>query len=331
MYEQWTDSDRASATIRSEVRRRSGARILGLTFAVAVSCIAGRVLAADNTALHLANVNVSSTSYVRIPNTPAFALQQFTIEAWVQQTGVRYGFTTDPVGGAVVSKPAEGTVGSYLGSWYLLWSNAGKVFFSVAHMPSVNGVALPTAAVGTPLAWHHLAAVVAADSVRVYIDGVFAAGAEWTLGSVDVGVNDVLIRACNFGSGFLRRLDGTIDNVRIWDHARTASQIGTFMNCRLSGSEPGLVAYYRFDASSLVDDSGHGHTGTVVATSGALTFAPLATLASCVVDVEAGVRRAIPRFEVSPRPRVDRRVSATRCRARGASRSRRRTSPGAVA
>ena len=142
--------------------------------------------------------------------------------------------------------------------------------------------------------------MVSLDSVRVYVDGGFSGGAAWTLGSVYVGTNDVLIGASKFGSGFLRRLDGTIDDVRIWDHARTPSQIATFMNCRLSGSEPGLVAYYRFNASSLVDDSGHGHTGTAIATSGALTFAPLASLSSCVVDVEPGVHLAIPSFTLSP-------------------------------
>ena len=261
---------------------------------------AGSARAADDTALRLANVSATNTSYVRIPNSAAFSLQQFTVEAWVQRVGVGYGFTTDVAGGAVVTKPAEGTVGSFLGSWYLTWSNSGQAYFSVTHTLGTNGVELLTPAVATPLARHHLAAVVAADSVRVYVDGVLAASALWTLGSVYVGTNDVLIGACNFGSGYVRRLDGAIDDVRIWDHARAGSQIAALMNCRLTGNEPGLIAYYPFDGSDLADATGHGHTGASVATAGSLTFGTLAPLSSCITD--AGPTGVSPGLALSLTP-----------------------------
>lgn len=250
----------------------------------------------------MANVGASNTSYVRIANSPAFAMQQFTLEAWVRRSGVGYGATTDGVGSGVVGKPNEGTVGSFLGSWYLTWSNAGRAFLSIAHTPGVDGVALQSAAVATPLARHHIAATVSADSVRLYVDGVLAAAAPWTLGTVYVGASDVLIGACNFGAGFFRRFDGTIDDVRIWNFARTANQIATSMDCRLSGNEPGLVGYYRFDASTLADDTGHGHTGTAVATPGALTFSAFVPLSSCVAGIEPEQRSTMPSFTVSPQP-----------------------------
>ena len=275
---------------------------LALAMLAGAFCAAGTARAADDTALRLANVSATNTSYVRIPNSAAFALQQFTIEAWVERVGPGYGFSTDAAGGAVVAKPAEGAVGGYLGSWYLVWNNAGQAYFSVTHTLSVDGVQLQTPAVATPLARHHLAAVVSTDSVRIYVDGSLAAAAPWTLGTVYVGTNDVLIGACNFGAGYLRRLDGAIDDVRIWDHARSGSQIAASMNCRLTGNEPGLVAYYRFDASSLADDTGHGHTGAASATTGSLSFTPLAALSGCVADVEPNNRRIGPTLTVSPQP-----------------------------
>src|SRR6185369_9914552 len=55
---------------------------------------------------------------------------------------------------------------------------------------------------------------------------------------------------------------GAIDEVRIWSVMRTAQQIADSYNARLSGSEPGLVAYWRFDEGAgqvLHDSSTNGH------------------------------------------------------------------------
>jgi hypothetical protein len=37
--------------------------------------------------------------------------------------------------------------------------------------------------------------------------------------------------------------------------------IAADMICSLDGSEPGLLAYYSFNAGDARDDSGHGHNG----------------------------------------------------------------------
>jgi hypothetical protein len=53
------------------------------------------------------------------------------------------------------------------------------------------------------------------------------------------------------GAGTVRNyLTGSIDEVRIWNVARTAAQIARDMNFRLVGNEAGLVGYYRFDEGS---------------------------------------------------------------------------------
>ena len=41
--------------------------------------------------------------------------------------------------------------------------------------------------------------------------------------------------------------DGMLDEVPIWNLARTPEQIAKSMNTRLTGNEEGLVAYYSFD------------------------------------------------------------------------------------
>jgi hypothetical protein len=76
---------------------------------------------------------------------------------------------------------------------------------------------------------------------------------------------------------------GEIDEVQIWNVARSAGQIAQDMSQPLLGTEPGLAAYYRMtngSGTSLTDDSGHGWTGTLhdggfgVPADGPITWVP---------------------------------------------------------
>ena len=265
--------------------------------------------AADDTALKLANSSASTTCYMSVPNSAAFSVQTFTLEAWVQRVGVGFGQTTDAVGGAIIAKPAEGTVGSNLASWTLNWSNSGQLFIDVAHTLGGTGVIFFAPAVATPLARHHVAATFDGATVKLFVDGVMTASQPWALGSVYYGPESVLIGADNYGAGYYRRFDGAIDDVRIWDHARTATEIANAMNCHLTGHEAGLVAYWPFDNSDLTDLTGYAHNGTAATTAGALTFGPLAALGSCTTAVgdappQSGIALAIALYPQPARDRV---------------------------
>ena len=254
--------------------------------AFALGCAAASpVFAASDTALKLANVDGSNTGYVRVPNGPAFALQTFTIEAWIQQVGAGYGFTTDGGGASIIAKPSEGSIGSNIASWHLSWTNSGQVVFNLTHTLGSAGVYVVSTAVATPLARHHVAATFDGSTVQVYVDGLPSGSVAWSLGSVYYGADDVLIGADNFGLGYLRRFDGYIDDVRVWDHALTPTQVANSLNCGLTGSESGLVAYWPFNDSTLTDRTGHGHNGTAVATTGAVAYAPLSSLGACTAGV----------------------------------------------
>jgi hypothetical protein len=57
---------------------------------------------------------------------------------------------------------------------------------------------------------------------------------------------------------------GLIDEVRVWNTARTQAQIQANMNRTLTGNEPGLVGYWRLDDGSgqaILDSSLRGNDG----------------------------------------------------------------------
>jgi hypothetical protein len=77
------------------------------------------------------------------------------------------------------------------------------------------------------------------------------------------------------GFGIANRTDdgfynGRMDEVRIWDIARTQAEILSTINDNLTGTEDNLAAYYGFNevGGALIDASGNGHTGTFIGSLG---------------------------------------------------------------
>lgn len=270
---------------------------------LAIASPPASVDASDATALRLTNTS-GATGYVRVANHVDFSMQSFTLEAWVQRMGTGSGFTTDATGSGIVSKPHEGVCGSNIASWHMDYSNTGQIMFNVVHAEASSGLYLQSPALADPLARHHIATTFDGDSARIYVDGVELAAAKWTLGTVYYGSQDVLIGANNWACGYLRGFDGWIDDVRIWNYARSAAQIAAAKDCRLTGTETGLVGYWTFDGSDLTDQTGHGHGGAVVGT--ALGYGALSSLGSCTVGVGATGRAATLSLTLAPLPARDR-------------------------
>jgi hypothetical protein len=113
--------------------------------------------------------------------------------------------------------------------------------------------------------WHHVASVYdfGASEIRLYVDGFL----------VSLGVATGLIRETDFdlviGSqlGFDRRtFEGFIDEVRLWNVARTQTEIQENMMNELTGSENGLAAYWQFNegqGSIANDSSQNNNQGTL--------------------------------------------------------------------
>nr|NQU90725.1 LamG domain-containing protein [Bacteroidota bacterium] len=112
---------------------------------------------------------------------------------------------------------------------------------------------------GSKNAWTHFAMVYDGTNVKVYANGDLKADQERSLNTIS---NTFYIG--KWGNNYF---DGQIDELRVWNTARTQEQIQATMNVQLSGSESGLLAYYQMNEGSgttITDNSPNSFTGTLV-------------------------------------------------------------------
>ncbi|MGJ8569716.1 MAG: tandem-95 repeat protein [Hoeflea sp.] len=106
--------------------------------------------------------------------------------------------------------------------------------------------------------WVHVAATVEAGVSKLYVDGVLVAtGTAPSSSGTGLGighnVND---------TGWV----GLIDEVRVWNVARTEAEIAAAKDIQLTGNEAGLEGYWTFNeggGGTTADLTGNGHTGTL--------------------------------------------------------------------
>jgi YD repeat-containing protein len=120
--------------------------------------------------------------------------------------------------------------------------------------------------------WHHFAVVRddANDQVTSYLDGSSLGTRSTPLNALEVNVGGFVIgqEQDTVGGGFeaFQALQGEIDEVRIWTEALTPQQIEASREGNVVGSEPELMAYWRFDeldGDTVLDQTDGGHHGSL--------------------------------------------------------------------
>lgn len=180
--------------------------------------------------------DVVTTNYVGVSgNNPR------TIEAWIKTTA-NYNSGTGGTQGVLVD-------------WGQMTPNGSRSTFNISTNNAirfeVGGSGVSGATAVNDGLWHHVAAVydpLATPNTRLYVDGVLDIS-----GSITIPVNTVQIINVKLGERCdgINRFNGTMDEVRIWNVAKTATQIQNSMNNQLcSVTDPTLKLYFPFNQGS---------------------------------------------------------------------------------
>jgi concanavalin A-like lectin/glucanase superfamily protein/FG-GAP repeat protein len=133
----------------------------------------------------------------------------------------------------------------------------GSTGFDAPNVESANGTALG--------AWEHWAVVFdrAGGNVQFYRNGALDASRAVTFPTGTIDQTDPILVGADKVTDGLRFLQGTVDDVRVWNSARTATQISDNFKATLLGTETGLAAYWNFNAGNANDLTVNANHGTL--------------------------------------------------------------------
>lgn len=148
----------------------------------------------------------------------------FTVELWVNATA-----------GGLRQFVSQGQAGSA----FFIGMNSGSNIW-LGDSWATTGVAMPLNE------WTHLAVVKSGSNGTLYVNGIQAA----TTNSYSVGAGGTAFRIGKQYGGITEYTQGSIDEVRIWNTARSATQVKDGMYGSIPTNTTGLAAYYRFNEGS---------------------------------------------------------------------------------
>ncbi len=187
-------------------------------------------LSLGNTSVN--GIQFTASSMLNVKNTPALNLtNSFTMEAWINRS-------TTAVDRSIISK--DSAVGFIQYNWSLTAAHQLNFFMNT----NTNFYQF-TSAVAVPTGFSHVAATFNGTNFRFYINGAVVLDTTVSTSAIIPENYDITIGNDGLASSaFL----GTIDELRIWNTVRTASDIRANMHTRLNNSPSiSLMAYYRFD------------------------------------------------------------------------------------
>ena len=193
-----------------------------------------------STSLHSLNVG---GGYAEAPDAAKLKITgDWTVEAWFKDQSTS-GYSHNPA--YLLIKGDTNVAGE---APYLIEVDWGSIRAGerTAWNNQVVSYSLPASGAGQ---WHHVAATLQASSrtLTLYLDGVQVA--QGTLAALTTIGNSLPLDIGRDGSSGNNWV-GKIDDVRIWNLVRTASQIGASYQNELGAAPAGLAANYRFDESS---------------------------------------------------------------------------------
>ena len=189
------------------------------------------------------------SNWVEIPDHPSLSpcsTCPFTVELWVYRES---GNWLQHILGRRSGCDGSGNFYQMVFDPYLNFGNTGLG-------SAYTGIDLPL------FQWHHLAATYDGTLFRFYYDGVFIAAGAGTIG--DGGA--ATLKLGGSGDCYGQFFGGKMDNVRIWNVARTQQEIQADMFGSITGTEQGLAGAWDFDeeGGSIAHDLSPNHNDGIL-------------------------------------------------------------------
>jgi len=181
---------------------------------------------------------LGNDSYVRIPYSPDLKAEAITVELWVYVDTLVSQFTPLIAAANVDERNmADG---------YSIKFESGYCYFRLAQASNIAGACAVSYTPPTKQ-WIHLAATFERKQATLYINGrqVAQSADSPPIFYGSHGLTVGLGYHTDFGG--YSYFHGMLDEIRIWNYARSPRQIRQEMDKKLNGTQDGLVGYWDFD------------------------------------------------------------------------------------
>lgn len=256
----WSFNDGTGTVAQDASQNNNDGTITGATWQTEDMCVSGKCLKLNG-----------SSNYVT-PTSNSLSGTTYTTEAWFKATST----SGSP---AIISQRSSTDSDSIMGQLYF---SSGKIaFITRADDGNNSAVAVGTTTLNANV-WYHATGVRDGANVYVYLNGKLEGSDNDAGGTITTNVSD--IGRCNAGGTAGCYFPGFIDDIKIYNYARTAAQVKSDFSSRGSqkGSSAsiiknqssisnGLVAYYKMDEASAnlctggvndsCDSSGNANNG----------------------------------------------------------------------
>ena len=203
-----------------------------------------------------------TTAFMSVTNSATLkpGTGSWTVEFWIKRNAAGIGDLPVVIG----SRPWSSATDK---GWSVALASGSSFKVSAHFADGTTGFDSPAAqstAGVTAGTWQHWAVVFDRSQNRVvfYRNGALdntVQGLTYPTGSVDQA-DDILIGK---DPGLTRVLDATVDDIRVWNTARTSQQIADNFKNELLGTETNLQAYWNFDAGNANDLTPKANHGTL--------------------------------------------------------------------
>ncbi len=192
--------------------------------------------------------------YVIIPDDNTLDLtSSFSIETWI--------YPRSATGSQVIVGKINESSGNSSALAYAIRYNNGDLKLEVGNGTTSTNISTGNLQLNK---WQHIAGVFDNGSLSLYIDGTLQVNGSSTFSSVQT--NSATLKLGAYAGTYNQYFNGVLDQVRVWNIAKSQSDIVSNMYSELNGNENGLVAYYDFN-KGIANSSNTGLTSISSKTS----------------------------------------------------------------
>ncbi|MEO9482536.1 MAG: MBG domain-containing protein [Ekhidna sp.] len=198
-------------------------------------------------ALNFDGSAISTYDYIEVPDANSLDITNaFTFETWVRFDNV--------TNGAGAADDFQGVFykSTFNGNYGLAYSRSGVLrFYHIGFGASITDYSWAPV-VDT---WYHVAVTFNGTKSAIIVDGTEVASQTDVASSLTPNTEPLVIGASPFTGASTWPFEGSMEEIRMWNIAKTASEINTSKDTELKGDESGLVLYYHFNEGTIGGDN----------------------------------------------------------------------------